>query len=79
MNKFSTLSEENNLCLSSIIIVGIIIVIRILALQRYNMYQLKFNGYYNNQQMDKRSDTIITLILNVIGITLSLYISFEIL
>ncbi len=52
MNKFSTLSEENNLCLSSIIIVGIIIVIRILALQRYNMYQLKFNGYYNNQQMD---------------------------
>lgn len=79
LNKFSTLNEEYDLCLSCIIDICAIFGIRILLKNKYKEYQLKFKNYYNNQEMDVRSDTIITLILYAIAITACIYISLAIL
>lgn len=81
MGCFSLLAEVfhcshiKSLGLTVISVIAIIIVVKCIFLWSYGDYQLRFENYYKNQPMDKRADTIVTLLLYAIGISFCYYIS----
>lgn len=79
LNINSSLDKYDTLWLCSISVVFIFLILRCIFHQRYIIYQKKFIGFYDGKTIDLKSDNIITIVLYLIVISISQFISFVIL